>query len=375
MNARERYIETLTFGAPDRVPFRPGWPRESTFRMWHTQGLPADADWRDALCELLGFEWPEPKQETRPAVSFEMLPKFEEKVLEHTGGHYIVQDWMGAITEISDEYDVTYLRDAKDFVTRKWHKFPVENRDDWERMKTRYRPDTPGRFPDDFDACCDQFQGRDYPSGVNFGGPFWQMREWLGLEGLCTRMIEDPALIHEMVEFWTEFILAVLRPLLDRGILDEVGFSEDMAYKNRSMISPAMAREFLLPAWRRWTEAIRASGIRVAWMDSDGYVGELIPLWIEAGMNVCTPMEVAAGNDLVEQRRRFGTAMAYTGGLDKRALAKGGDVMRAELERVVPPLLEGGGFIPGCDHGVPPDISWPDFIAYARLLAEMTGWL
>jgi hypothetical protein len=41
--------------------------------------------------------------------------------------------------------------------------------------------------------------------------------------------------------------------------------------------------------------------------------------------------------------------VAYEGGINKRALAAGGEVMRA-----VPPLLEDGGFIPGCDHGVPP---------------------
>ncbi len=375
MNARERYIQTLTFGAPDRAPFRPGWPRESTLKAWRTQGLGDDADWRDALSAELGFDWPEPKDPLMPGVSFQMMPKFEEKILEHRDGHTIVQDWMGAITEISDEYDVTYIREAKDFVTRKWHKFPVENRDDWERMKTRFNARTPGRFPDDFDARCERLKARDYPVGVALSGPFWQMREWLGLETLCMKMVEDPALIHEMVEFWTAFVLDVLRPVLGRGILDEVGFNEDMAYKTRSMISPVMARGFLMPAWTRWTDAIKASGVPIVWMDSDGYVGELIPLWIEAGINVCTPMEVAAGNDLVELRRRFGTRMAYTGGLDKRALAKGGDVMRAELERVVPPLLETGGFIPGCDHGVPPDISWPDFLAYSRFLAELTGWL
>jgi uroporphyrinogen decarboxylase len=67
--------------------------------------------------------------------------------------------------------------------------------------------------------------------------------------------------------------------------------------------------------------------------------------------------------------------MAYGGGIDKRAIAAGGETMRAEVMRVVPPLLEEGGFIPGCDHGVPPDVSWPNFVAYSRLLAELTGWL
>ena len=48
--------------------------------------------------------------------------------------------------------------------------------------------------------------------------------------------------------------------------------------------------------------------------------------------------------------------------------------MKAEVMRTVPPLLKEGGVIPGCDHGVPPDISWPNFIDYTRLLAQLTGW-
>jgi hypothetical protein len=110
-------------------------------------------------------------------------------------------------------------------------------------------------------------------------------------------------------------------------------------------------------------------------MDSDGYMAELMPLWIEAGFNCCFPVEVAAGNDIVAYRRQYGRQMAYLGGLDKRALATGGEAMRVEIMRVVPPLLEEGGFIPGCDHGVPPDVSWPNFVEYTRLLAQLAGWL
>jgi hypothetical protein len=66
--------------------------------------------------------------------------------------------------------------------------------------------------------------------------------------------------------------------------------------------------------------------------------------------------------------------MAFGGGIDKRALAAGGDAMRAELMRVAPLIAE-GGYVPGCDHGVPPDVSWQNFVEYARLLAQLTGWL
>ena len=118
MTPRERFREALLFGKPDRVPFDPGHPRESTLAAWHTQGLPEDVYWRAHLLQLLGIQ----EQPTSPYValgaSFTMIPTFEEKVLEHRDGHYLVQDWMGAITEISDRFDYTYIRSARDFVTR-----------------------------------------------------------------------------------------------------------------------------------------------------------------------------------------------------------------------------------------------------------------
>ena len=155
--------------------------------------------------------------------------------------------------------------------------------------------------------------------------------------------------------------------------MDRVRISEDMAYKAHSMISPAMVRKFFLPSYCRWVSELRDAGCPLIGVDSDGYIAELIPLWIEAGINVCEPIEVAAGNDIVAYRKHFGRQMAYLGEIDKRAIAGGGEALEAEVRRVVPPLLKEGGFIPGCDHGVPPDISWKNYVAYSRRLAHLCG--
>ncbi len=376
MTHRERFIETLTFRKPDKIPLLPGSPRESTLKRWRAEGLPEGRDYCSVLLETLGIEEEPQGEKIDLEVSFKMIPQFEEKVLEHRDGHYIVQDWMGAIVEISDRYDYTYLREAKDFVTRKWHKFPVENYSDWEEMKKHYSPDSPGRFPENFEERCSKAQHRDYVLSIGFNGPFWQLREWCGLENLCIFMIEKSDFVKEMIDFWANFVMDVLGPILDRVSLDYVLISEDMAYKEHSMISPEMVREFLFPAYTKWIPELKKSGCSVVSMDCDGYIGELIPLWIEVGFNCCTPVEVAAGNDIVEFRRRWGRNMAYIGGIDKRAIARGGKEMEEEVLRVVPPLLKsGGGYIPGCDHGVPPDISWQNFIDYTKLLARLTGWI
>jgi hypothetical protein len=349
MTERERFLETVLFGKPDRIPFQPGGPRESTLAAWRRQGLPEGVNWHDFLLETLGIERHTKVDRAQPSLNFRMIPEFEEKILQRRERTLIVQDWKGNICEISDRYDTRYLRDAIDFVTRRWIKCPVATREDWEQMKTRYRVGSPARFGDDFEIRCARIHQRDHVFTIGFPGPFWQLREWCGFEGLCMLFLDDP-----------EFV--------------RVHVSEDMAFKEKAMISPAMCREFLLPCWRQWCDRLRGAGVPVVDMDSDGYVGELIPLWIEAGLNVCDPVEVAAGNDILALRREFGRSIAYRQGVDKRAIAKGGKAMRAEMDRIEP-VVRDGGYIPGCDHGVPSDVSWPVFVEYARVLGRLTGWL
>ncbi len=376
MTAKERYIAALTFGQPDKIPFQPGGPRQSTMKRWHSEGLPEDRSWFDVMCEEIGIVQEPPSDIPRsdPGVNCLMNPMFEEKVLEHKNGHYIVQDWKGNICEISDEFDVSYLRNAIDFVTRTWIKCPVETHEDWEDMKKRYRLDDPVRNPEDFDDRVKILKQRDYNTCVAVHGPFWQLREWCGFEGLCMMCIEDPDFVREMAEFWTEFVSKNMARALDAGVVDHLFICEDMAYKEKCMISPAMTRDWVSPAWSQWGSAVKAAGGAIVEVDSDGNVDQLLPLFVEAGVNVNSPIEVAAGNDINEFRKTYGHKIAYCGGVDKRAIAKGGQVIEDEIARIAP-VVRDGGFIPSCDHGVPHDISWPNFLHYSRLLAEMTGWL
>ena len=86
-------------------------------------------------------------------------------------------------------------------------------------------------------------------------------------------------------------------------------------------------RSLQLPVFGR--NALRkAYAVPICDVDSDDYVEELIPVWIESGVSCCDPVEVAAGNDIIAYRRRFGRRMAYKAGIDKRAIAAGGQAMR-----------------------------------------------
>jgi uroporphyrinogen decarboxylase len=374
MNERERFIAAATFQRPDKLPLLTMGPRESTLAAWRRQGLPEGQHWFEAMCRQAGIPYEFPRAPwADPGVNFRMVPMFEEKVLAHRDGHYLVQDWMGNITEIADTFDVTYIREARDFVTRKWHAFPVATHAQFAAMQQRYHPDEPSRFPADFTERVAVLRQRDYPQTISVTGPFWQLREWCGFEPLCMLFLDDPAFVAEMIAFWSDYIAAMLERVFSRYVPDALLVNEDMAYKGASMISPAMTRTHLLPVWRRWIALARQAGVPVVMVDSDGNIDELIPLWIEAGFDMCMPVEVAAGCDLPAYREHFGTQMAYWGGVDKRAIARGGADLEDEMARLAP-IARQGGYIPGCDHGMPSDISWSNLLHFGRLWAEMTGW-
>jgi len=377
MNERERFIATLTFTEPDRVPFAPGHARRSTRENWHQQGLPDHVeDYHAYIRELLGIEpaGPPISPADAPRIVTTMMPEYEEKVIEQRPASRIVQDWKGNICEIGNEFSPSDLRGAPDFVTRSWLKCPVESREDWQDMSSRYDANDPARLPADFTERCKRLRNRTQVLGVTFSGPFWQLREWVGFEGLCMLLIDDPDFAQEMIDFWCEFISRMLEKTLNLLRPDYVMINEDMAYKEKPMIGPNMCRQFLLPCWKQWGDIIRQADVPIYGVDSDGYIADLIPVWLEAEVTWTSPLEVAAANDLPAYRQNYGQSIAYSGGVDKRAMAAGGDVIRKEIDRLLP-VIQAGGYIPGCDHGVPSDVSWPNFLHYCKLLAEATGWL
>ena len=136
-----------------------------------------------------------------------------------------------------------------------------------------------------------------------------------------------------------------------------------MCYKNGPLLSPDMFKKYLVPCYRKITDLLRSKGVDLIFVDSDGDVRKLLPLWLEAGVNGFLPFEVQCGMDVNYFRKEYGRDCLMMGGIDKRALITGGKDIDAELRRVAP-LVEEGGYIPWLDHSVPPDVSYDNFLYY-----------
>ncbi len=352
MNARERFLQTLKFGSPDRPFLLPHWFLEDTIERWHNEGLPADVD----VGEFFGFD----RYETIP-VCTELFPPFKVQVLEETADRRIFIDASGVKKE-----EIKSHTSMPQFL-----EFPVKDRESWEKLKERLNPHSPARYPrwwDDMKRC---WKGRDYPLGIKAGSFYGWPRNWIGVQNFSVMLYDDPDLVADICNYLGDFIVTVIERAVTEVDLDFALIWEDLAFKTGPLISPEMFRKFMLPSYKKVTSFLKSHGIDNILVDSDGMSDLIIPLWIEGGVTGLYPFEVAAGSDALATREKYGQRLAIIGNIDKRALAKGKKEIEREVMSKVPQLLASGGYIPFVDHCVPPDVPFENFSYYLDLIKQL----
>lgn len=148
---------------------------------------------------------------------------------------------------------------------------------------------------------------------------------------------------------------------------DFMTFGEDMSYNNGPMISEKLFDEFMLPYYKQMVPQLKQHGIRV-FVDSDGDIKKALPWFERAGIEGILPLERQAGVDLEELRKEH-PKFLFLGHYDKMIMPDGEEAMRAEFERLLP-VMKQGGFIPAVDHQTPPGVSLENYKIYLKLYAE-----
>lgn len=350
MNARERFLRTMHFEPVDRPFLLPQWIFPETIRRWRREGLPSDVH----LNTYFGFD----RYELVP-INLSPLVTEKEEVIEEDAETKVVRDPLGGVKRVWKYHDLGMPQ---------WLEYPIKNRDDWERFKERLNPASPCRYPQYWDDLKRTYRGRDYPLGIHAGSYYGWLRNWIGMEHLAVLYYDQPDWVHEMTDYIAEFVLATISRAVEEVDLDFAVFWEDMAMKTGPLISPQLFREFMLPNYRKVTQYLRDHGIDIFLVDCDGCIDELIPLWLEGGVNGVYPIEVAAGCDVVAYRKQYGRDLILIGGIDKRALARDLATVKREVMSKVPELSAGGGYVPFVDHAVPPDVPFKNFCYYLELV-------
>jgi len=337
--------------------------------MWHDQGLPRHVvQTKDEFFhKFFGMDFQIRRAASAVGVEVGLVPPFEEKVLEDRGDYEVVRQ----------EDGVRVLRKKFMGSIPKHLGHLLVDRDSWKKYyKPRLDPTHPDRYPADWDERVKSWiaPGRDYPLVLPGGSLYGWIRNWMGLENLSYVVYDDPAWFEEMVTTVADCMIGTLTRILETGgQFDACGMWEDMCYNAGPLLSPRHFKQFLVPHYRRITSLLHQYGVDVIWVDCDGRIDQLLPLWLDAGVNCMFPVEIGTwGADPITYRGQYGKDLLMMGGFDKRILAQSKYEIEQEVYRLTP-LVDKGGYIGFCDHLVPPDVPLDNYMFYLEMVRKVWG--
>lgn len=355
------------------VPGAPILHREFGFyclERWYEEGLARDAD----LAKVFGYD---------PPGDFGLgglgwceaafSPAFDSLTIEDRGDCEVVQDGAGR--------HVLVFKGRRNGFMPEYLDHPVKDMKTWvERCKWRLSPSTPQRW-EHFDARMSQARavaatGTMMVQGV-IGG-YMYLRSLIGPEPLFYAFYDMPEVLHDCMRTWLELADAVTARHQEHVTIDVVFFAEDICYNHGPLCSPDMMREFLFPYYQQFLANVRRRQLDrtrhlYVQVDTDGHAMPVIPLYRDAiGMDAMVPFEVASGCDVVAIGREF-PGLFMAGGIDKRVLAQTPADIDRMLESILPVMRARGGYIPTCDHGVPDNVSYANYLHYRRRCVELGG--
>ncbi len=362
MTHRERFLRTYRFQEVDHVPDMEFGYWDETFVRWHNEGLPQQIDNNVVADRYFGF-MPFADMPVNKWHHLGLLPAFEPRIIEETDRHKIIIDAEGVTSQVH--------KDGTDSIPH-YLDWSLKTPDDWPAFQERLDPDDPARYPDDWDGVSKRLNNSSAPVQVPAGSLFGRLRNWMGFENVAIAIMEQSEWIEEMMEHLTQLYVTVLGRIAQNVQIDCAMLWEDMAFRGGPMISPKLFRELMTPRYKRITDVLKEAGCEVFIVDCDGDITQLVEHWLAGGVNCMFPLEIAAGTDPFQIRERFGQDVLLLGGVNKRELAKDKQAIRAEVDRLVP-LVEQGGYIPHVDHRCPPDVSYENYLYYLQYKREALG--
>jgi len=186
-----------------------------------------------------------------------------------------------------------------------------------------------------------------------FGGNLHEIGQFVfRIDNYLCEMAANPRRVHRFLDRVVEIHLANLEKYLASvgPYIDVIGFGDDLGMQTGPQISPKMYCEFLKPRhsllWNR-AKQLRP-GIKVM-LHCCGGIYPLIPHLIEAGLDICNPVQTTC-KDMEPERlkREFGRDFVFWGGgCDTREVLPNGtpDQVREDVRRRVQTFAPGGGFV------------------------------
>lgn len=353
MTTHERLSLTYAHKEADRMPIYGGGPWGTTLERWRREGMPAEVEYEEYfdLDVTVGF-------------GADNSPRFEGITLEETEEYIIATNCWGTTAKMWKHKTST-----PGFISH-----TVVDRDSWKKVKQRMVPSRDRIDWKYLKANYAAWRERGYWIS---GGPFFGFDGthgcMTGMEQLLIAMAEDPEWVKEIFDYELDVALKLLEMAWDEGYtLDSLDWNDDMGYRNGLIFSPEMYRAVLKPAHARAIEWAHNRGIKTH-LHSCGNIIELIPDLIDIGLDALNPLEVKAGMDPAAIKKQYGDSLVLHGGINAALFSDPGAVEKA-VRKLLPVMIENGGYIFCVDHSVPDNVSLKEYRSIIELAKKLGSY-
>ena len=321
MNSRDRFLETMRFGKPDRVPYFQEGIRPDVLTAWGRQGLRS----ADELSNLFPIDGRE-----------------EEEIDGYPHPRFL--RWPRSAAGLNG-----FRRRLK----------PGDN-----RLPSGWRKKVPAWRNRQDTLMLEVHQGFFLTMGVN---------DWKQFNWVIESLIDRPELILEFMRIKAEMVEVLMERFLSEVQIDAAIFSEPIGGNNGALISPRMYEKFVLSSYTPLLGVLKRHGVDNIILRTYANARVLIPSMLKYGINCLWACETnAEAMDYRSLRQEFGKELRLIGGIDLDVLREGKEAIRREVELKVPPLLEQGGYVPLADGRVREDIPFENYVYYRELLEKVT---
>jgi uroporphyrinogen decarboxylase len=231
----------------------------------------------------------------------------------------------------------------------------------------------------DYSHLPEQVKGlEDRPIQGGGSEPFLLYCQLRGLEQGMMDLVVNPEMVHycldKLFDLAYENTRRIYEAIPGKVLISYV--AEDMGSQESLLFSLKQIEEFLLPRMRRMMELVHQAGAYV-FHHSDGAIRPVIPLMIEAGIDVLNPIQWrCAGMEREGLKRDFGDRLVFHGGVDNQYTLAMGTVeeVRREVEDNLRILGAGGGYILAPCHNIQA-VSPPENIVAMYETGYNLGWM
>lgn len=234
------------------------------------------------------------------------------------------------------------------------------------------------RFPaaSDFDYTRFEEVGHLLPEGLGvigqYGDIFTMTWEMMGFENFSLSLFENPGLVERLNTTLGNLVVGMFEYFAESDAVDVLWYSDDIAYTDGLLVSPAVLRKFFFP-WLRKIGTIARNHGKPLIYHTDGVLYSVMDEIIACGIDAIHPIEPKAMK-LAEVKRRYGDQLCLIGHVDVDLLARGTrEEVRTQVRENIETAGYNGGYCLGSGNSIPDYVNFENYVTMLEACREFGG--